>query len=268
MLVYYPGLNWGLLSWGLLRSFFPKRKKLGLFCFGCLCPRWGLIYTLTVPAQRHAELAAALDQTWQNIGDYRVGPIENYVTQPGCHLVLTTAVHSNLIKPQLPQLIPIKEFYLPTGEPSVVLYALPSPLPSVIESGTVFGEQIMLQGFAMVSSSGRLTNLSAGDRVCLVLQWQALTDIGTDYTVFTHLIGPDSTSGLLAQHDGPPLHGMKPTSIWHRGDIIQDIHHLTIPSDAPSGLYQIDIGLYNALTGERLLTPTEGRSTDFASNRG
>ncbi len=215
-----------------------------------------LFYTQYDPAQRHADLSEMPEQTWQNIDGYSIGQIENYVHQPGCHLILTTVAHSVLIKPQFPQLIPIREFYLPTGEPNVGLYAVPSPLPDITESGTVFGDKIMLQGFAMTSTSNSLTNLQPGDSVCVVLQWQALNDVGADHTVFTHLIGSDhsSTPSLQTQHDGPPLHGMSPTSTWHTGDIVQDIHRLTIPKDTPPGKYHIHLGIYNALTGERLLT--------------
>jgi 4-amino-4-deoxy-L-arabinose transferase-like glycosyltransferase len=216
-----------------------------------------MYYTQYDPVQRHADLAEAPDQTWQIVGDYRLGRLEDHVYQPGCHLIFTTVAHSIMLRPQLPQLIPIREFYFPSGEPNAGLYALPSPAAEVVDSGIIFGSKIMLQGFITTSTADSLTDLRPGDNVCVVLQWQALHDIGPDYTVFVHLIEPDpvtSQPALWAQHDSPPLHGMKPTSTWQAGDIVQDIHRLTVPEDIGPGKYNINVGLYDASTGVRLLT--------------
>jgi 4-amino-4-deoxy-L-arabinose transferase-like glycosyltransferase len=217
-----------------------------------------LFYNRYDPALRHAELAASQQEPWQKIDHYNLGEIEDYLHLPGCHLVLTSIAHGELIKTQLPQLIPIKQFYLPNGEPNVGLYALPSPLPARVESGAVFDDKLMLQGFALVSTSPSTLELQPGHSLCLILQWQALTAIGTDYTVFVHLVGPHNAAGtptLWTQHDGPPLHGLKPTSTWSTGEAIQDIHRLALP-EMPPGNYTLEVGLYNPLTGERMTLST------------
>ena len=42
------------------------------------------------------------------------------------------------------------------------------------------------------------------------------------------------------------------SSTWQTGQTIQDHHRLTVPENAPSGIYRIEIGLYDPLTMDRL----------------
>lgn len=214
-----------------------------------------LFYTRYDPATRQAELAEHPEQTWQAIGDYNLGRVEDYLTRPGCHLILTTIDNGAAIKNQAPQLISLRRFDLPGGEPNLGLYAFPSPLPQINEQGVVFGDTIMLQGFGLVSNVGSTVDVPPGRSICLILQWQALQTITTDYTVFVHLVGPTNpatNSPLWAQHDGPPAHGTQATSTWHAGDVILDPHRFVIPSDILSGQYTVQLGLYDSITGERL----------------
>jgi hypothetical protein len=135
---------------------------------------------------------------------------------------------------------------------------------SIIEKGIIFNQQIMLQGFAPVSPSEAGMNLRPGQAICLVVQWQALQDVYTDYTIFVHLTGPpqpDTGSPLWAQHDSPPAYGEKPTSTWRSGAIIQDPHILTTPAEMPAGQYKLEIGLYDPTSGERLPVVLEDGST-------
>jgi hypothetical protein len=225
-----------------------------------------LFYTRYDPAIRQAELAKNPEQTWQTIGDYNLGRVEDYLARPGCHLILTTIDNGNAIKNQAPQLISLRRFDLPGGEPNLGLYAFPSPLPRIIEQGVVFGDTIMLQGFGLVSNVGSTVDVSPGQSICLILQWQALQTISTDYTVFVHLAGPTNpatNSPLWAQHDGPPAHGAQATSTWHEGGIILDPHRFVIPADIPSGQYTVQLGLYDSSTGERLtVQQSDGQSDD------
>ena len=217
------------------------------------------------PAQRHAELAADPEDIWQNIDNYNLGEIEDYLHLPGCHLILTTVANGEAIRTQTPHLITLRQFELSDGQPTFGLYAFPSPSPTVVELGTVFGNQIMLQGFAATSTSGSTANVSPGQSVCLILQWQALEKITTDYTVFIHLAGPNNpatNSPLWAQHDSPPMHNISPTSTWDVGDVIQDPHRIIIPPDIPPGQYTIQAGLYNSFTGERLPMQLSNGQTD------
>jgi hypothetical protein len=45
---------------------------------------------------------------------------------------------------------------------------------------------------------------------------------------------------------------MYPTYVWDEGERVQDDYALTVPPDAPSGAYQIAVGMYYLPTLERL----------------
>jgi 4-amino-4-deoxy-L-arabinose transferase-like glycosyltransferase len=90
----------------------------------------------------------------------------------------------------------------------------------------------------------------AGDTVHLVLYWEARQEVEQDYTVFTHLI--DNAGWIWGQRDNQPVNGFYPTSFWDEGDVIQDEYQITIDSDTPPGLYQIEVGMYLLATGQRV----------------
>jgi len=92
--------------------------------------------------------------------------------------------------------------------------------------------------------------------VTLGLHWRATGAPREDYTVFTHLIGPDGD--LYGQHDGYPQGGALPTALWRKGDIVRDIHTLPIEPSAPPGNYRIRVGLYLLSTMQRLPVMKEG----------
>jgi hypothetical protein len=80
-----------------------------------------------------------------------------------------------------------------------------------------------------------------GQTLELTLHWRAETASDLNYTVFTHLLGPDETVLINADHVPP-----KPTQGWVPGEIITDPVKLVIPGDLPPGAYTIEVGLYDA----------------------
>lgn len=92
--------------------------------------------------------------------------------------------------------------------------------------------------------------LQPGQNVDVTLTWQALRQIDEDYTVFIHLLGPD---GLLhGQVDVWPVQGTFPTSEWKMGQTVEDRYLVQLDSNAPSGAYQLEIGVYLLATNTRL----------------
>jgi len=93
----------------------------------------------------------------------------------------------------------------------------------------------------------------------------------TSYTVFAHLLGPDGK--VAGQDDSTPGRGAIPTTSWVRGEVLPDPYVLAVPANAVAGNYQIEIGLYDAVTtnrlavwdatgasvGDRLILPTKVR---------
>ncbi len=93
--------------------------------------------------------------------------------------------------------------------------------------------------------------LRYGDPFTVTLIWRAEAGAtGTDLTVFTHLVGADG--GIIAQHDGKPVGGLRPTGGWLSGEILSDPHVLTWQR-AYTGLATLRLGLYDAATGARVL---------------
>lgn len=115
--------------------------------------------------------------------------------------------------------------------------------------GAVFGGRAQL-----VQARSALDHTPRG--VLLVtLTWRALAPVDKDYTVFVHMV--DSGGRLVAQHDGPPAEGARPTSGWLPGEEIMDRHVIWLPEGLPPGPYRLLVGLYQGDT--RL--PVDGGGT-------
>ncbi|MGC9349537.1 MAG: hypothetical protein ACP5JG_15470, partial [Anaerolineae bacterium] len=83
-----------------------------------------------------------------------------------------------------------------------------------------------------------------GGAVPVTLQWRVLQPFGSSYRVFIHILTPDR-SEALAQQDVEPVNGMRPTTSWTPGEIVNDPHQVRLPENAPAGTYQIRVGLYD-----------------------
>jgi len=92
--------------------------------------------------------------------------------------------------------------------------------------------------------------LPTGTTVCLSLFWRVDKPMGQNYTVFVHLLGEDGR--MLAQHDAWPADAHRPTSVLSPGDVVRDVHYLTIPEIIPATAV-VHVGLYEGITGRHLL---------------
>ncbi len=86
----------------------------------------------------------------------------------------------------------------------------------------------------------------------LTLIWQANTQTETSYRVFIHLLNQNGE--IVAQSDGEPANWTRPTTSWLSDEIIIDDHSLST-ENLPAGTYQLNIGLYDPATGDRLTLP-------------
>ncbi|MBN1221520.1 MAG: hypothetical protein JXM69_21545 [Anaerolineae bacterium] len=135
---------------------------------------------------------------------------------------------------------------LPIGDFEVEGWArnFAAPQPQ-IEIGADFGGQATLVGLDATANQ-----VAPGDTLGVRLYWQPAAEFDQDYTTFVHLIGPD---GLLhGQVDQTPGAGAYPTTGWVPGEYIADEYVIPLPPDAPAGDYQLEIGMYNRNTGQRL----------------
>lgn len=127
------------------------------------------------------------------------------------------------------------------GVSNIVRQFIPPPMAHPLNA--TFNNEIKLLGYDLAQDQRNIR---------LTLYWQALAPMSTSYTVFTHLL--DAQSRIVAQQDSLPANGTRPTTNWIAEEIITDAYTLTLPLDAPSGKYQLEIGWYNAVTGARLAT--------------
>ncbi len=108
-------------------------------------------------------------------------------------------------------------------------------------------------GFALVGYDTDRASYEPGQRVYLQLWWRANAPVGTDWTVFTHLLGPARADGsmLWAGQDARPGQGSAAMTTWAPGDLVLDEYQWQLPADAPPGEYQIEIGVYDPAQGGR-----------------
>jgi len=101
--------------------------------------------------------------------------------------------------------------------------------------GAVVGDVALLVGFDTTSARD-------AHALDVTLYWFALRDVGANYKVFVHLLGPDGA--VIAQHDGDPAGGFTPTSRWRSGELISDRHRVPLPAGLLPGEYGLRAGMY------------------------
>jgi hypothetical protein len=107
------------------------------------------------------------------------------------------------------------------------------------------GHRLELLGYDLSTDS-----VAPGETLTLTLTWRALTEMETDYTVFTHLLAADGS--MAGQQDRQPIWGSYPTSLWARGEVVTDVYTIPVSPTAAPGEHQLEVGMYVAETGMRL----------------
>jgi hypothetical protein len=68
--------------------------------------------------------------------------------------------------------------------------------------------------------------------------------------VFVHLL--DAAGRIVAQTDGQPGDGALPTRGWLPREVVTDPRRIALPASLPAGAYRLELGWYDAATGQRL----------------
>ncbi len=120
-----------------------------------------------------------------------------------------------------------------------------------VRSGTGFTGVGTLYGFSLAEST-----LTSGAPVEVTLVWQAHGATDQPYAVTAQLLSPDGV--LLAQHDGQPAAGNRPTTGWVSAEFIEDMHQLEFREEhrAYTGPATLIVALYDPATGARVPTPS------------
>lgn len=101
-----------------------------------------------------------------------------------------------------------------------------------------------------------------GATVQLELTWQALKQPNHDYTIFLHIL--DENGQRWGEQDEKPPHG---TLQWPAGRVISSTHAVQIDLAGPPEGYHLELGLYQATTGERAVTETGSNVIRIEENK-
>jgi 4-amino-4-deoxy-L-arabinose transferase-like glycosyltransferase len=146
----------------------------------------------------------------------------------------------------------------PLGEPIIIGQvgvkgsASAEPVDIGQAVGVSFARQIELMGYEATQQE---------EDLAVALHWRCLQPPNADYTVFVHLL--DADGRVVAQHDSQPKGGAYPTSVWDVGEVVEDVHVLSLPPDLVPGRYWLRVGLYLLETGERLPVEGDGDSIEL-----
>ena len=107
------------------------------------------------------------------------------------------------------------------------------------------GEHIQLLGYTLSSSEA-----SKEEPVTVTLFWQSDGRLERDYHVFVHLL--DQQGEMVAQHDGVPNGGQRPSWDWRYQEVIEDPHPIPLGETQHSETYSLYVGMYDYETKVRL----------------
>jgi hypothetical protein len=95
------------------------------------------------------------------------------------------------------------------------------------------------------------TPLRWGRDLGLGLGWRLDGAPAGAQTAFLHLIGPDGRR--WSQTDKPIAdEDLRPTAAWPSGGAATDRYHVPVPAGAPPGAYELQIGVYDTHSGDRV----------------
>jgi hypothetical protein len=144
---------------------------------------------------------------------------------------------------------------------------IPSDIEFTFEPQTVSGQPIAVFGeneLQLMGWRGPDTLSTSGSQTLIyTLDWQGLTRMGHKYSAFVQLLTQDFQP--IAGDDVRILEWLYPTSAWRAGDIVPDVHSLTISGELQPGAYRLVAGVYPFVTLDKrlqVLTPTGEPAND------
>ena len=102
----------------------------------------------------------------------------------------------------------------------------------------------------VVLLGGEVQYNSARREVSVWLHWRSQADALPDDTVLLHVVNQETGEVVLAA-DTQPVYGAYPFSQWQRGEVVADPHWVTLPDNLPPGTYQVRVGAYDRISGQR-----------------
>jgi hypothetical protein len=137
--------------------------------------------------------------------------------------------------------------------PSFTVYRIAPPELPASEPALFGADEPAL---ALVDARWRTPAVRPGDVAEMVLVWQVIEPAGvgpvqagieaTDVVFFTHVMaGPEQ---IVAQQDAIDA----PSWDWQAGDLVVQIHPVSVPAGSAPGSYEVRVGLYDRVNKSRL----------------
>jgi hypothetical protein len=147
------------------------------------------------------------------------------------------------------QLVAVETLYEGDGTPSIVLYTSEPPArrfiftPAQVTRNAVFGGGLVLLG-------GEVAYDAVAREVGINLHWHNKVDAQPDDVVLVHIVNQD-TGEVVVVADKEPIYGTYPFGVWQKDEVVTDPHWVELPDAIPPGTYQVRIGVYDRISGER-----------------
>lgn len=130
-----------------------------------------------------------------------------------------------------------------------------APQETDAEAVPIMGEGLHLIHMHMPPDS------QPGDTINVVLEWGVTAPQPPGIASVVQLISLDSWTAL-STHEGYVDYSIYPSALWQPGDVIPDVHKISIPSDLPEGVYLWGVGVYTPPRQERFpITASGGLGT-------
>lgn len=155
------------------------------------------------------------------------------------------------------------------SEGQVAVVAVPQPTASATAAASVpqvatqvrFGDNPTLELIGYRLDGTR----QAGSTLRLTVYWRAGGPTSLSYKVFTHIL--NGVNQVVGQNDDVPVQNTLPTIFWRNGQTIVDEHPIPLPKDLLAGSYQIEVGMYDPVSGARLGPVVTADGTHQPDNR-
>ncbi len=195
------------------------------------------------PDLDYGPVLSALGPTLQPFIPVDVRDVSDYGKLPANYAVVYLESLQRAANPalyaQLQTTVPLHVISI-HGIDYATIYQLPRPF--AISSDAQFGDALRIRGFTIERTA---------NRIILTPAWDVRAQPNGDYRVFVHLIAPDGQR--VAQIDLAPGGDSVPlTATWQPGQQIAVPLPLDLPTNLPSGTYQLVIGVYDPATNIRL----------------
>jgi hypothetical protein len=179
------------------------------------------------------------------------------LTKAGAGAVLVSRLHleerlpPDVLAPLWLSWIPAALLSYPYQRDVILFVKRPSPPDDDVALAAFGGDLTLLTLDAQWLDDGNLL---------VSLRWRADRSPQDSYTVFVHLMNEQQM--ILAQNDAVPVAGFRPTTTWQEGEAVLDYHWIEVPDDTALNDLQLNVGLYESASGQRLQRENGGTPRD------